>query len=341
MSITVTPYVGNSREWGEFGRAQPGWTAFHRWEWKALIEGLYGHQCPFQAARDPQGALVGILPLVRVRSRVFGHFLVSMPFVSYGGPLGSDAAVQALSQHADALARREGAKLLELRSARELPVQLPVSHRKVTVVLPIEGGSAVVFGKLKAKLRSQVRRPEKEGVTMRFGEDQVDAFHAVFARHMRDLGTPAQSKVFFRAIADQFGDDVWFGCAYLNDVPIACGAGFRWGTEFEITWASALREWSHVSANMGLYWAFIERAADAGLTRFNFGRCTAGSATHRFKLQWGGVEEALWWYQGGGALGASTPSADSAKFALATKVWRRLPVPIATMLGHRIVRYIP
>ncbi len=339
--LLVEAFRGTAEEWDDFGRAQEGWTAFHRHAWRALIEEIHGHQCPFLCARDSQGKLAGILPLARVRSRLFGHYLISMPFVSYGGPLGSPAAIESLAAHADAMATADRVKLLELRSLRELPLTLPVSHRKITVVLPLDGGAEAVFGRLKSKLRSQVRRPQKEGVEYRFGPECVDDFHAVFSRHMRDLGTPALSRSFFRRIAERFGDDAWFGCAYLAGKPIACGAGFRWDGEFEITWASALREFSHTSANMGLYWAFIERAAEQGLLRFNFGRCTPGGATHKFKLQWGGIDQPLFWYHGTGSGAASTPNPDSPKFALATRLWKRLPVPIATALGPHIVRGIP
>lgn len=339
--MRIASFTGTAEEWDGFGRAQAGWTAFHRHAWRPLIENLYGHECLYLEARAGSGELAGLLPLVRVRSRLFGHFLVSIPFVSYGGPVGSDEAIAALVAHASARAQEDGAQLLELRSARELPIDLPVSHRKVTVVLDIAGGPAAVSKRLHSKIRSQTRRPAKEGVTYQFGLDRVDDFHAVYARHMRDLGTPAQPNVYFRAIADRFGDDAWFGCAYLDGRPIACGAGFRWGTEFEITWASALREFNRVSPNMGLYWAFIERAANAGLDRFNFGRCTPGSNTHRFKRQWGALDEPLWWYQWMPVGETGIPSQSSPTFALATRVWQRLPVAISTALGPRIVRYLP
>ncbi len=340
-AVTIEPFVGTSEEWDAFGRQQDGWTAFHRLAWRDVIEGTYRLDCPYLCARDASGGLRGILPLVRLKSLVFGHYLVSMPYVNYGGPLGVDRAVVALADAADAMAVRDRVKLLELRSARELPVDLPVSHRKITVVLPIEGGAEAVFGRFKAKLRSQVRRPAKEGVEIRMGADQVDAFHEVFAQHMRDLGTPAQGRAFFRAIAREFGDDAWFACAWLDGRPIAAGAGFRWGGEFEITWASALREYSKTSANMGLYWALIERAANEGLQRFNFGRCTPGSATHTFKQQWGAEDEPLWWYSGRGTTDEATPSPDSEKFRLAVRVWQRLPLAVTNALGPRIVRNIP
>jgi serine/alanine adding enzyme len=340
-ALTVAPFMGSDPEWDSFGRAQAGWTAFHRLAWRRVITGTYGLDAPYLAARDADGALRGILPLVRLKSLAFGHYLVSMPYLNYGGPLGDDAAIVALADHADAMAQRDGVKLLELRSARALPLDLPVSHRKITVVLPLDGGAEAVFNRFKGKLRSQVRRPAKEGVTVRFGSDQVDPFHEVFARHMRDLGTPAQPRAFFRAIARELGDDTWFACAWLGDRPIAASAGFRWPGEFEMTWASSLREFNRTSANMGLYWAMIERAANEGLARFNFGRCSPGSATHDFKKQWGGVDEPLWWYAGRGMGDTATPSPDSAKFKLAVRVWQKLPLAVTNTLGPRIVRSIP
>ncbi|HXT48972.1 MAG TPA: hypothetical protein VN717_10070, partial [Gemmatimonadaceae bacterium] len=186
-----------------------------------MIEKVFGHECIYLAARDERDTLVGVLPLVRVRSMLFGHFLVSMPFVNYGGPLGSDAAVRALADEATALARAGRAAVLELRSRRELPLTLPASHRKITVVLDLPSDEGTLWRALDAKVRSQVRRPQKDGITVRFGADQVAPFFSVFSRHMRDLGTPTQPRAFFDAIAAEFGDTCWFGCAYVLDVPVA------------------------------------------------------------------------------------------------------------------------
>ena len=93
---------------------------------------------------------------------------------------------------------------------------------------------------------------------------------------------------------------------------------------------------------MLLYWSFMERATKQGLTVFNFGRCSAGSGTHRFKRQWGSRDEQLWWYQQAapGRL-AATPSPDDAAYAWGPRLWKRLPLGLATLLGPRIVRSIP
>lgn len=338
---SVAPFDGTPAEWDGFVRRQQGWTHFHLHGWQQVMHGALGHETIYLAARNAE-ALTGVLPLVRVRSALFGHFLVSMPFVNYGGPLGEDEAVRALTAEATRLANAGGVKLLELRSARELQVALPVSHRKVTVVLDLPPDSDALMKAFPAKLRSQVRRPEKEGVTYAFGPDQVAPFFSVFARHMRELGTPTQGRRLFTEIARAFPEDAWFGVAWLGGQPIAAGAGFRWGSEFEMTWASALSEFNRTSANMGLYRAFMERAIEAGCDRFNFGRCTPGSGTHRYKLQWGGRDEQLWWYQHTpDGTPAKTPSPEQGAYSWGPRLWKRLPLAVATALGPRIVRFIP
>jgi FemAB-related protein (PEP-CTERM system-associated) len=258
--------------------------------------------------------------------------------------------VDALVTAAGDRARRDRVSLAELRN--RAPMSRPpgggwaVSTRKITVVLPIPlGGEPALWKALDGKLRSQVRRPQKEGVTVRFGADQVAPFYAVFAHHMRDLGTPAQSRRLFDEIAAVFPDEAWFGCAYIGDQPVAAGCGFRWRSEFEMTWASALVEHKRLAPNMLLYWSFMQRAAAEALTHFNFGRCTPDSGTHRFKRQWGAEDEQLWWYGlapgRAGRAAASTPSPHDSAYAWGPRIWKRLPLGLATALGPRIVKYIP
>lgn len=341
--VQVDAYDGEAAEWDAFVRSSEGWSHFHLYDWRRVIERAMDHRTCYLAARNETGGLVGVLPLVRVRSLLFGDYLVSMPFLNYGGPLGSDRAIVALANEAVDLADEAGCRLLELRSRRKLPLSLPASHRKVTVTLPLTPGDpSAVLASFKAKVRSQVRRPKKDDVFVHFGHDQLDGFYSVFAEHMRDLGTPVLSRTWFEEIAATFGESVWYGCARLPDgKSIAGGCGFRWDKEFEMTWASSLWDYSRIAPNMLLYWRFMERAAIEGLEVFNFGRCSPGSGTHRFKLQWGGGDEELWWYHRPSDAGEQTPNPDEGLFSWGPKLWRHLPLSVANRIGPRIVRSIP
>jgi len=232
-------------------------------------------------------------------------------------------------------------KLLELRSRVPLEISLAASHRKITVVLDLPKSADALFKKFDGKLRSQIRRPQREGATVRFGPDQAVPFFKVFARHMRDLGTPALPLKFFEEIPNRFPEDSLFACAYIDDQPVAGGCGFRFGNEFEMTWASSLRSHNKQAPNMLLYWACMERAIEQGVERFNFGRCSPGSGTHRFKMQWGGREETLWWYGLAESATVTTPSPTDGAYSWGPRLWRRLPTSVATTLGPSIVRYIP
>jgi serine/alanine adding enzyme len=344
LTVRIGPFTGTADEWNGFAAQRHGSTHCHRHEWSDVIGEAFGHECVYLAARGTDGRLAGVLPLVHVRSVVFGNYLVSMPFLNYGGPLATDGAHAALVDAAVDAAGDRRAGLLELRSVVQLPVDLPVSHRKITVHLDIPGdGPEALFSSFKGKLRSQVRRPLKAGATVKWGPSEVGAFYDVFARHMRDLGTPVLGRRLFDAASRAFGDDMWVAVVYLDGQPAAGGVGFRWGSEIEMTWASSRRSASKASPNMLLYWAMMERAAEEKVRTFNFGRCSPGSSTHTFKLQWGARDVPLWWYQFSPHedVPRGTPAPTDGRFSWGPRVWRRLPLFVANRLGPRIVKYIP
>jgi serine/alanine adding enzyme len=340
-SIRITLATDNDAEsWNRFVEHHEHGSTFHRWEWRGVYTGVYGHESPYLMAYEGD-SLVGVLPLVRVKSLVFGHYLVSLPFVSYGGPLGTAAAQRSLTARAAELGK--DAKLVELRSRVPIETALTPVNRKITVVLDVVPNDyEATFKRFDSKLRSQVRRGEKEGIIVRFGRELAADYHRVFAEHMRDLGSPAHGLKFFEALADALGERAWIGVAYLGAEPVAAGFAIENGAEVEISWASALRRYQKVSPNMALYGAFIRRTCEHGFSAFNFGRCTEGSGTHKFKKQWGSRDEALPWYQAGTASGeTSLPNPNKGTYATAVRVWQRLPLALTTSLGSRLIAGIP
>jgi lipid II:glycine glycyltransferase (peptidoglycan interpeptide bridge formation enzyme) len=246
--------------------------------------------------------------------------------------------VEALTAAAVALAGERRTQLLEFRCSAPLSIGLPHSSDKVTSVVRLAATVDAQWTKLGAKLRAQIRRPQKEGIEMRFGTDQIAPFFAVFARCMRDLGSPTRPLHFYREIAHQLGERA---CAYLRGKPVAGGCALQGHDDIEMTWASALREHNRLAPNMLLYWSFIEHAIERGLHTFNFGRSTPGSGAHRFKLQWGAQDLPLYWYRSAQRAGAATPRPDRGLMALAARVWRHVPVPVATLIGARLRGGIP
>jgi lipid II:glycine glycyltransferase (peptidoglycan interpeptide bridge formation enzyme) len=197
-----------------------------------------------------------------------------------------------------------------------------------------------MLASLRAKVRSQIRRPVKEGMTARISADQLASFYHVFSRNMRDLGTPVLPRAFFERISRVFAREFVVGVVYRGERAVAAGAGFVYRDEFEITWASSLREFNASAPNMLLYWSLIEEMIRRGIRRFNFGRCTPGEGTHRFKQQWGGVDEPLPWRTWPDDSGAVERGPGRVTRILSA-AWQRLPMPIAERIGPPVARQLP
>ena len=343
--IATTGQTSTADGWDDFVTKQPDSTFCHLHGWSRVFEDALGHECTYLTAVNELGETQGVLPLVRVRSVLFGHHLVSAPFLNYGGPIGTVEASRFLCEEAAALASGSGVDLLELRSRFEVAApSLTTNRRKITVLLDLPCDPDVLWNDgLKAKVRSQVRRPRKEGMEARFGVEEVGSFYQVFGRGMRDLGTPVLAREFFEQLVAVFPDRVEFGAVYLDDVPVAAGCGFTWKNEFEMTWAASLREYNRMAPNMLLYWSFMERMIHRGLKVFNFGRCTPEGGTHRFKRQWGDTRDVpLPWAQWSKSGVTATPNPEGRPLLqFATKAWSRLPLAIANRLGPRLARILP
>jgi len=330
------------QEWDTLVEGDPHGTFCQLSGWADVMKDGLGHRVIQLEARDAEGVLRGVLPLVRVRSLLSGSSLISMPFLNYGGPVGTSEARDRLLARAVEIAEKERIDVLEIRTRGQVAWPLPSTPTKVMTLLDLPDTVEALWSEtFRAKLRSQIRRPIKEGMKLRAGADQLDAFYTVFKRNMRDLGTPVLSRRFFESLRATFPDEALFTAVYHGDTPVAGGCGILWRGEFEITWASSLREFNRMSPNMLLYAGTMEEVIRRGGDVFNFGRSTPGGGTHRFKRQWGGRDLPLpWMVRSHRAAGAGTRPAGRAH-ELAAGAWQKMPLPVADRLGPLLARWLP
>ena len=330
-------------EWDAFVEAHGDATVCHLWGWRRVIEKAFGHQAVYLAARA-DGRIVGILPLVVFKSWVFGRFAVSLPFVNYGGVVAETAEAAAhLLAGAEAVARREQLSHVELRHLEARFPELQAKRHKVAMRMPLPATADALWQGIDRKVRNQVRKSEKSGLTAIVGgAELLPEFYAVFARNMRDLGTPVYSRRFFEAILAEFPDAARVFVVRKGSLPIAGSITIQWRGTIEVPWASSLREHRDSSPNMLLYWTMLQHGIAAGCSTFDFGRSTPNEGTFHFKKQWGAEATPLAWeysMMNGKPMPDQSPA--NPKFRMAIETWKRLPVPVATWLGPGIVRSIP
>lgn len=322
----------------------------HRFEWREIISKTFKHTPHYIFAKQ-SGRVCGVFPLFFVSSALSGKALISVPYINAGGPVGeSEEIEQALLKEAISLSEKTGARFLEVRNRTPLNVDkanLKERTHKAAVSLEIQKNSAEVFDSFSSKLRSQIRRPERDGVSAKvfrgteISERTLNDFYKVFSENMRDLGTPSYPKALFKEVLKEFGNDLSVILAYKNSAAIAGGATIRNGSRTEILWASSLRRFNALSPNMIMYWHAIKHACESGCNEFDFGRSTPGTGPHKFKLQWGAQEKTLHWYYHmiEGELPDINPR--SAKYTLLVNTWSKLPLCVTRPLGAYLTRHLP
>jgi FemAB-related protein (PEP-CTERM system-associated) len=327
----------------------PAWDAFvaaaadgsigHRWAWLGVVERAYGHRT-YPLAAVSGGRLRGVLPLVLVRSRLFGRHLVSMPYLDSAGVCsgGDDGAERALVARARATARSVGAGL-ELRHRSPRDNGLAAWTGKVTMTLSLDGDEPVVWRRIRSNRRGQVRKAQRAGLTVtRHGFDGVAAFFDVLATNMRDLGSPCHRRRFFAATLDALNPDARILLVRSAGRVVGAGLVLRHGDEMVLPFSSSLRSAFALGANQILYWEAIRLAIEDGCRVFDFGRSSPGSGTYEAKREWGGEPTQLHWYRDPARSGAGD---GSRALGAATRLWRHLPVPVATAGGHLLRGGLP
>jgi serine/alanine adding enzyme len=341
LTLTAQPFTGDNAAWDSFVHEEKNATFCHLAGWRDIMCDVFGLESRYEVAVDENGTWCGVLPLVRMKSRMLGHHLISLPYLNYGGALGTTEARRYLVTRALEETRVSRADTLQLRDRMEVVVvpELTPGRQKITVLLDLPQCPNMLWEKqFNGKLRSQIRRPQKDGMTAQIGPANVGAFYDVFSRNMRDLGTPVLPRRFFERLPQVFGESVVFGAVYKGETPVAAGCGFVFRNEFEMTWASALREYNRSAPNMMLYWCFMEAMIARGVRVFNFGRCTPDGGTHRFKKQWQGRDVPLSWMQWTRAASTETDDEPSRAMRVASAAWQRLPLPVANRLGPIVAR---
>lgn len=318
-------------------------THSHRWGWKTVVENAFHIPTYYLMASGPDG-VCGVLPLAWQKSLLFGSFITALPFINAGGALADSIEIeQALVDRAIEIAREVGASRLQLRYRGEYRLSLPSSEHKVAAVREVTRDTDAMWKALDSNNRRKVNKATKAGMTAEAeGSAALDVFYKIFADNMRNLGTPVYAKSLFAEVLSAFPGETEIVVVRLNGEPVAAAFlnSFRDGVE--ATWMCSDYRYLSLQPNMLMYWTILRIVGERGFKWLDFGRSTRGSGTHKFKQLWDTQDVPLpWasWTVDGAPPKELSPS--NPKFELATRLWKKLPLPIANWIGPHIVRNLP
>ncbi len=347
LDTTADNDIMQNQAWNDYVTANSAACIHHRIEWRNIHRQSYAHNSLYFYARNKQHAIVGILPLIQLKSRLFGNQLVSMPFFQRGGAVADNPQIeQKLIQVAARYAQKLHVDHIELRddiSHENYSKPLPVQTHKVNMILSLPDTKQALWETFSAKLRSQIRRAQRETTQVLIGRKELlDEFYRVYSHNMRDLGSPVQGKPFIANILSTFPENSWLVIIRYQQRPVAAAFLLGSGDTLEIPLASTLRSVNPLSINMLLYREVLNFAISKKFKQFDFGRSSKNGGTYRFKQQWGAQPKQLYWHY---YLGKSNkpPSLNTAnpKYALLINIWKHLPLTLSNWLGPIIVKNIP
>lgn len=313
---------------------QGGW--FHRAGWRRVVSKAYGHQTPYLVARQGRDVR-GVLPLVHVRSPLFGRALISTGFGVHGGILAADPlTADRLAEEAARLGERLGVSYVELRGGPSAPGWHPRSDLYATFERELPVDEALNLKAIPRKKRADVRKSLANGLIVETGCD-VGLFWRIYAESVRNLGTPVFARRFAEAILEEFAPDVEISVVRRQDQPLAALMSFYFKDRVLPYYGGAVPAARPVHAYDLLYWSQMRRAVARGIRIFDFGRSKVGTGAFDYKKFWG-FEPRLLNYHFKLVRAREVPDVNplNPRYRAMVAVWQRLPLWCANRLGPAV-----
>ena len=320
--------------WDKYIENTPAATFFHQSGWKQVVERAFGHNTYYLYA-EHQGNITGILPLVHIKSLLFGNALTSNAFCVYGGVVADDdETFQALDLEACSLAKRLDVDHVEFRNrqhttpARPYKKDLYVTFRK-----ELDHDVEKNFLSIPRKQRAVVRKGIKAGLTSVIDNDVERLFQA-YSESVRNLGTPVFSKKYFKILREVFKEQCEVLSVEHEGKLIASVMNFYFRGEVLPYYGGGTAQARDLYGNDFMYWEVMRRAVEKGVKVFDYGRSKIGTGSYRFKKHWG-FEETPLFYEFELLKAEAMPDINplNPKYQLFIAAWKKLPLTVSQIVG--------
>ncbi|MET0248169.1 MAG: FemAB family XrtA/PEP-CTERM system-associated protein [Sphingobium sp.] len=324
-----------------FVLAHPRGTPFHRPAWLAGVEAATGNRALVFAAVAPSDRIVGLLPLHHVKSRLFGQAMVSTAFAVDGGILADDPSIMAaLAAAAQGHAIANGGMAIELHGGPG-PEGWQDYSEHVGFVRPLgtddEAELLAVPRKHRAELRKAIANP---ALRVEIGRDRklIRDHYRVYSENVRNLGTPVFPARLFREMLERFDAQSDILVVYDGDRPVSAVLSLYYGDAVMPYWGGGVQDARRLRSNELMYYRLMSHARRRGVARFDFGRSKVGSGQAAWKKSFGFVSHPLHYHVWSPSGAGRDINPNNPKYQRRIDLWKKLPLPVANLIGPFISR---
>ncbi|HNP62597.1 MAG TPA: FemAB family PEP-CTERM system-associated protein [Woeseiaceae bacterium] len=341
-NINVGPVpVATLSAWDRYVDSNDAATFFHRAGWYRVIQKSFNHTPHYLQATDSNGDIRGILPLFEVKSLLFGHFLVSLPFAVYGGAVADNEKIlRLLEDSAAELAVKLGVDYLELRNKEKTRDDWPSKSMHATFVREIEDGDEAILLSIKNKQRAVVRKSINSNFSREIQDNIVDFFHA-YSVSVRNLGTPIFSRKYFANLKNEFGSDCEIVSIRDGDELHCSLLSFYFKDQVLPYYGGGLPQSRTSKAMDYMYFDLMCRAGSKGCKTFDFGRSKIDTGPYNYKRHWGFTPQPLHYqYFLVNATAMPELNVNNPRYKLLIAAWQKLPLKLSQIVGPLVSKYL-
>jgi len=338
----LTPTEFN--RWDLYVKSNQQGSFFHLSGWQQVISKSFNHDCYFLYAEE-DGNITGVLPLVEVKSKLFGHALISTPFCVYGGAIAnSSEVVRQLEQKACQLAEELSVDYLELRyqEKQESSLLLKQAHSAFGCELPEENEQ--ILAAIKKKQRAVIRHSLKNELSfsLESGKANLADFYQLLSTSYRNLGTPIFSKSYFVNLVEAFGEDTDIAVIKNKDGQLSSAVmNFYFNEQVLPYYGGGNDSARSLKSADFMYYQVMCNASERGYRWYDFGRSKNDSGPYKYKKNWGMEPKSLYYYYHlVNAKELPNLSPNNPKYKLFIQMWQKLPLKVSQIVGPFLSKFL-
>jgi len=332
MTARVAPVDDHDKAaWTCFVDEHPRAGAMHDFGWRQVLENAFSVTPVFVAAKSRTGEVTAVVGAYKARSVFAGHYMATL---EDGILYRDDAAYDAVLGCLQDMAAAEGIPRLCIRNARDCEGP---GFETIHADVSLRPSVSELWNGIGKNTQRKVKQARNEGYTVRCEAplSHLSAFYGLYARRMRDLGTPVIPYAMFDQIARAFGPETAkLHLVQQGDDLVGGMICFVDGGAWTNLFVAVPPHLGGANANALLYWEAIGLARERGAGSFRLGRSQKDSSTLAFKRKWRPDERPVFnSLYGDGGPNAHTP--------LYGAVWKRLPLWVANAAGPLLRQKLP
>jgi FemAB-related protein (PEP-CTERM system-associated) len=328
--------------WDAFVQHHPHAQLAHPFAWHGFLSSTMRIKPIYWIAEQDQD-VVGIAPFFLRSHLGLGKRLTSMPYLNTGGILAAGSqARDAIWQTVSEWAVENQVDAVELRNRFDSLPTFEIRHGRTASIIDLPPTEEQAWGQMRSTARNRIRKAQEAGLTAQIGFEHFEGFWGAYTENMRALGAPVLHRRWFLRMAVtpalnahlitlKYQGDIVAGMVLMD---------FKDGTENG--WTSSTVAARALYCNDLLYWEAIRWAIRRGLRWLDLGRSQSGGGHERFKEKFGARTIDLPYQEihRSGTAWQSVTAEPEGLYRAFTTVWKRLPLPLATLAGPYFSRQI-